>query len=236
MSHYRHERNAGLRGSVVKEFTLSVGRVERGSSGNRQWVNLTATKVSGEQFGIWLLSAGYPPSTLEAARKTTARYIVQEGSERPREYKNPVTGEAVLPSSGAWEHLFPRAIDSASPVRVRYLGHNYVRESVTERSLVPPADTRIVELRPDLLVGPASNTRQKDETRRYDGSDYELMRLTQNDYREMAGAGISCVRVDAEQARWAHELNLHYWGDGGKLPYPELLYRSQYLGPSLVSR
>ena len=32
---------------------------------------------------------------------------------------------------------------------------------------------------------------------------------------------------------WAHELNLHYWGDGGKLPYPELLYRSQYLGPSL---
>ena len=106
----------------------------------------------------------------------------------------------MLPSSGAWEHLFPRAIDSASPVRVRYLGHNYVRESITERSSVPPADTRIVELRPDLLVGPASNTRQKDETRRYDGSDYELVRLTQNDYREMAGAGISCVRVDAEQA------------------------------------
>ena len=45
------------------------------------------------------------------------------------------------------------------------------------------------ELRPDLLVGPASNTRQKDETRRYDGSDYELVRLTQNDYREMAGCG-----------------------------------------------
>ncbi len=233
VSHYRHERNEGLRGSVVKEFTLSLGRVERGSPGNRQWVNLTATKASGEQFAIWLLSAGYPPSSLESARKTTTRYIVQEGSERPREYKNPVTGEAVLPSSGAWEHLFPRAIDSASPVRARYLGHNYVRESITERPSVPPADTRIIELRPDLLVGPASNTRQKDETRRYDGSDYELTRLTQNDYREMAGAGISCVRVDAEQAGWAHELNLHYWGDGGKLPYPELLYRSQYLGPSL---
>ena len=66
VSHYRHERNEGLRGSVVKEFTLSLGRVERGSPGNRQWVNLTATKASGEQFGIWLLSAGYPPSTLES--------------------------------------------------------------------------------------------------------------------------------------------------------------------------
>ena len=233
MSHYRHERDGGLRGSVVKAFTLSVGPVERSSLGNRQWVSLTATKVSGEQFRIWLLGAGYPPPTLEAARKTTTRYIIQEGSASPREYKHRVTGEAVLPSSGAWEHLFPRAIDGASAVTVRYLGHNYVREAVTESSPVLPVDTKVIELRPDLLVGPASNTRQKDETRRYDGSDYELTRLTQDDYREMAAAGINCVRVDSEQARWAQDLNLYYWGEGAKLPYPELLYRSQYLGPSL---
>ena len=52
----------------------------------------------------------------------------------PREYRNPVTGEAVLPSSGAWEYLFPRAIDSESPKRVRYLGHIYVQDSVDRRT------------------------------------------------------------------------------------------------------
>jgi hypothetical protein len=233
VSHYRHERNVGLRDSVVKTFTVSVGSAERNSAGDRQWIKLDATKASGERFGIWLLGSGYPPVTLEAARQTTVRYIVQEGAERPREYKNPVTAEAVLPSSGAWEYLFPRAIDGESPIRVRYLGHNYVRESSTQGTAGPPPDTRIIELRPDLLVGPASNTRQKDETRRYDGSDYELIRLTRNDYQEMAAAGISCVRVNAEQMQWAHDLNLHYWGDSAKLPYPELLYRPQYLGPTL---
>lgn len=62
------------------------------------------------------------------------------------------------------------------------------------------------------MIGPASNTRQKDETRRYDGSDYELTPLTRDDYREMAEAGISCVRVSPEQAPWANELGLYYWG------------------------
>jgi hypothetical protein len=83
------------------------------------------------------------------------------------------------------------------------------------------------------MMGPASNTRQKDETRRYDGSDYELTPLTRDDYREMAEAGINCVRVSPEQAPWANELGLYYWGPLAHLPYPELLYRSQYLGPVL---
>jgi hypothetical protein len=233
ISSYRHERDGGLRGSIVKSFTLSVGKLERSSAGNFQWISLAARKANGEQFRTWLLSTEYPPMSLEAARKTTARYIVQEGTDRPREYRNPVTKEAVIPSSGAWEYLFPRPVDSASLVRVRYIGHTYLRESLTEGSAVQPPEAKVIELRPDLLVGPASNTRQKDETRRYDGSDYELVRLTERDYREMADAGVSCVRVDAEQALWVDKLNMYYWGDGGKLPYPELLYRSQYLGPSL---
>jgi hypothetical protein len=109
----------------------------------------------------------------------------------------------------------------------------YVQESITQDAAKPPADATVVDLRPDMLVGPAGNTRQKDETRRYDGSDYELIRLTKSDYGEMSAAGINCVRVDSEQAPWADDLSLFYWGNGGRLPYPELLYRSQYLGPAL---
>jgi hypothetical protein len=84
-----------------------------------------------------------------------------------------------------------------------------------------------------LLIGQASNTRQKDETRRYDGSDYQLIPLTRDDYRQMRDAGVTCVRVDATQLPWAAELGLFYWGGGTDLPFPEALLRSQYLGPAL---
>jgi hypothetical protein len=231
---YTLESDSGQPSSVVRTFSIAVGQVERDLPGNAHWISLTATKVSGDQFSVWLLSSAYPPATLKAARTTTFRYLMQEGSDEPREYRSAVTGEPVLPSSGAWEHLFPRAIDDGSPQRVRFLGHVYVQQSVvTQPAPKPPAAPTVIQLRPDMLVGPASNTRQKDETRRYDGSDYELVRLTKSDYREMAGAGINCVRVDAEQAPWADELNIFYWGDSGRLPYPELLYRTQYLGPTL---
>ena len=96
---------------------------------------------------------------------------MQEGSAEAREYRNPVTGKAVLPSTGAWEHLFPRA---AGAGRVRYLGHLYVRDAGNGEASDAPPQPRLVHLRPDLMIGPASNTRQKDETRRYDGSEYEL--------------------------------------------------------------
>jgi len=60
-----------------------------------------------------------------------------------------------------------------------------------------------------------------------------MVRFTQDDYRQLALAGINCVKVDDAQAPWADSLGLYYWGGGEKLPYPEMLYRSQYLGPAL---
>ena len=99
---------------------------------------------------------------------------------------------------------------------------------------VAPPDTQRLSLRPDTLIGPPSNTRQKDETRRYDMSDYELVPLTEADYDEMIEAGINCVRVDTEQVEWVKNRNIFYWGiDATALGYPECLYRSNYLGPAL---
>lgn len=221
---YRIEEPAALRASVVKSFTLSRGD---------GWVRLSATKASGQTFDVWMRTASYPSTSIEAARKEIARYILREGTAAAREYRNALTGEAVLPSIGGWDHMLPRPVTGEFPERTAYLGHGYVRESLAQTAnAAPPADVREVRLRPDLLVGPAHNGRQKDETRRWDESDYELVRFTHDDYREMAAAGITCVSVDAEQAAWAEELNLFYWG-GGNLPYPEFLYRSQYLGPTM---
>ena len=121
------------------------------------------------------------------------------------------------------------------PKQTRFLGHLYRLETVDETSTPnAPPSARLVELLPDVLVGVPSNSRQKDETRRYDGSDYEMVRLTRENFHEMADAGINCFKVDADQLPWIGDLNVFFWGIGGKdVPYPDCLYDSRYLGPSL---
>ncbi|MFN0166362.1 MAG: hypothetical protein ACKV22_08010 [Bryobacteraceae bacterium] len=236
---YRHETGAALRDSVVRTFSVKLGPVEKRAGRDYQWLSLNGTTAGGRQFRLWILSAGYPAATLEAARASTARYLFQEGATQPREYRNLLTGEAVLPAMGGWEYLIPRPVPGEEaggpfPQNVRYLGHRYVRESLEPASVEPPpSDARVVMLRPDLLIGPATNNRQKDPTRRYDESDYEMVRFVQDDYRQLRDAGATCVLAEGEQVAWADELGLYYWRGGNSLPYPEFLYRSQYLGPAL---
>ncbi|MGB9606588.1 MAG: hypothetical protein ACPL88_12000, partial [Bryobacteraceae bacterium] len=222
---YRLAEGAGTRASVVANFRLVI---------QGDWVHLNAVKASGDRFEVWVKSAAYPAAELEQARRQVSRYILREGSSAAREYRNPVTGGAVLLSSGGWEHLLPKPGAERFPEKVRLLGHSYIRESFPPEDRVElPADIGVVQLRPDLLVGPAHNFQTRDNRRRWDGSDYEYVRLMRSDYREMAEAGITCVNADGEQVEWAEELGLFYSGGGAELPYPELLYRTQYLGPAI---
>jgi hypothetical protein len=237
---YRHESGGALRSSVVRTLTLSLGPLEERNGRSFQWLSLHATKANEESFRVWILTHGYPPTSVRAAQETTARYIVQEGNAPALEFRHQVSGEAVLPSLGAWSYLLPRAVESASldghfPEKAYYLGHIYRLEGVEEsKSAAGRLEARILELRPDVLIGVPHNTRQKDETRRYDNSDYELIRLTRGDYDEMIQAGMNCLRVDKEQAAWIGRREVFYWGIGPEeISYPECLYRSNYLGPIL---
>ena len=238
---YRYAGAAALRPSVVASFTLALGPVENTSAGKAQWIRLSAAKQNGERFRVFLLSAGYPPASLQAARKAVRRYLLQEGSSEAREYRNAATEAAVLPAIGGWKYLLPRPAGTPGAEtgpfakQVNYLGHRYVRQSLGEGSpALPPTDAKIVLLRPDVLIGQEGNRRQKNETRRYDGSDYQYVKLSRRDYQTMAQAGINCVQVDAEQAPWAKALGLFYWGGGAAVvKFPESLYDSQYLGPTM---
>jgi len=237
---YRHESEDSIPDSVVRTFTLALGPLEEKNNINFQWLHLQATKSNEEQFNVWLLTDGYPPANLSAARETTARYILQEGTNKPLEFLSKFSAEAVLPSLGAWKHLFPRTAASVSSYdlfakQVELLGNTYLLEKLDDsEKMTQPIDIKTLELLPDVLIGVPHNTKQKDETRRYDDSDYELTRLTQNDYNQMIKAGMNCLRVDKEQAGWINCRNVFYWGIGVKgLNYPECLYRSNYLGPVL---
>ena len=240
MATYQHESEGSLPNTVVKTLTVAIGSVEEKAGVPYQWICLRATKISGEKFAVWLLSESVPSADLKVSRATTYRYILQIGDDTPLEFRDRFTGEPVLPGLGAWQYLFPRSVDKTVqsnffPQTVKYLGHTYrlARISDSTESDAPP-DTELLSLRPDALIGPPSNTRQVDETRRYDMSDYEIKSLTEVDYDEMITAGINCVRVDAEQVKWVKNRNVFYWGiDAATLGYPECLYRSNYLGPAL---
>ena len=237
---YRLESNGTIPASVVQIFTLALGPLEEKHGRRFQWLHLYTEKANEERFTVWILSDGYPPIDSKAAHDTTARYILQEGTTQALEFRDQFSGEAVLPSLGAWRYLWPRAIEDAVQEglfakKMHYLGNGYQLERLDEsKDVIPPINTKIIKLLPDVLIGLPHNTRQKDETRRYDDSDYELIRLTKNDYDEMIEAGMNCLRVDKEQAGWISRRDVFYWGIGGdQVNYPECLYRSNYLGPTL---
>lgn len=222
--HATYEASSGN----VASFEVRLG-AESGEG--FQWIRLTLHKrADRSSFQIW---------TLRNREGDVRRYLVDEGGSRGiREYAHELTGEAVLPSHGGWRFQWPDPLpvseDSARSA-VQLLGHAFqpVRAGI-DPVVDPPASPRVVRLRPDLWIGPASNTRQKDETRRYDGSDYELIPLSQADYRVMLESGVTVVKAaPGEQQRWAEDLGLYFWGPHERLRYPEFLYRSQYLGPAL---
>ena len=237
---YQCEGEDPLPNAVVRILTLAIGSVEEKAGVLSQWICLRATKASGEKFAVWLLSRSAPSMDLKEAGATTSRYILQIGNDTPLEFHDRFTGKPVLPGLGAWQYLFPKPADEMAqnnlfPQRAKYLGHTYRLTGISDSSESnTPPDTQLLSLRPDALIGPPSNTRQKDETRRYDMSDYEIIPLTEADYDEMIAAGVNCVRVDAEQVEWVKNRNIFYWGvDAAVLGYPECLYRSNYLGPAL---
>lgn len=237
---YHYENGDSLPDTAVETLTVAIGSVEEKTGVLFQWLCLRATKVSGEKFAVWLLGENIPSEDLKVACASTSRYILQIGDAIPLEFHDRFTGEPVLPGLGAWQYLFPKPVDKEAqndpfPQTVKYLGHTYRLTHISDsgKSNAPPEVQRL-SLRPDVLIGPPSNTRQKDETRRYDLSDYELVPLVEADYDEMITAGINCVRVDTEQVECVKNRDVFYWGiDAVTLGYPECLYRSNYLGPAI---
>ena len=237
---YQYKSESTLPITVVKTLTMAIGSVEEMAGVPYQWMRLQATKVSGERYTVWLLSENVPPADLVEARAMISRYILQIGDDLPLEFHDRFTDKPVLPGLGVWEYLFPKPVDETLhdhlfPKTAKYLGHTYRLADISDSDeFAEPSDTQLLSLRPDVLIGPPSNTKQKDETRRYDMSDYELIPLTEADYDEMIASGINCVRVDTEQVKWVERRSVFYWGiDAVALGYPECLYRSNYLGSAI---
>jgi hypothetical protein len=237
---YVHQPEGRLPGSVVQSLRVQFGRVEQREGTSYQWLHLHAVKANLETFRVWLLTTRYPSESLAESMATTARYLIQEGDAQALEFSHRFSGKAVLPVLGAWPYLFPHSVrknveEEPLPPVIEYLGHQYRRKALgVSDKIEEPPDAKRLRLLPDVLVGMPQNTRQVDETRRYDGSDYTLAPLKENDYAQMIDAGMNCLFVDRQQAKWVENRDVFYWGIGGRdVDYPSCLYRSNYLGPVL---
>ncbi|MEW6234451.1 MAG: hypothetical protein AB1656_03615 [Candidatus Omnitrophota bacterium] len=226
--------------SVVKTFTLTFGPLDTMRETPCQWIRLEAIKENSESYIVWILAKEYPAPSLAEAQLSIIRYIFQEKNCEALEFRNRSTGEALLPALGAWPQLFPQPVkdkpqNDSFPNRMNLLGKQYTLNSYGRDDNIPqPIQAAILELYSGALIGVPSNSRTKDSDRRYDDSDYEYVRLTKDDYEEMIAAGMNCFRADKEQAQWLERRNVYYWGLGSEdLHYPEVLYRSNYLGPVL---
>jgi hypothetical protein len=226
--------------SVVRQFELRVGPVEERQGTSVQWIQLNAEKENKQKYAVWFLCSAYPSAALKEAENVTVRYLVSAGKSSPVEFIDEDLETPILPNTGAWQYLLPRTDEGDSPLSdpttaTRYLGHKYVPEHGPGSALpVVPEDVRKISLRPDLLIGVPHNAKVKNETRRWDESDYEYVALTRDNYSEMIAHGMNVFNVNPEQAGWIEDKGVYYWGvGGGDISYPEHLYRSNYLGPAI---
>ena len=226
--------------SVVRKIELTLGSIEVKNGIPYQWIKLSAEKGNKQMFSIWLLSLNYPSENYKTAEGSIFRYIISDNNSNSIEFTDQVTGNSVLPNTGAWKFLLPRSPNGESPFysienKVNYLGHEYKLDKHRQTNIPsPPKESMAIKLTPNLLIGVPHNKKVKDETRRYDESDYEYIELTKDNYFEMIENGINVFNVNTEQVNWIENENVYYWGISGEdISYPEDLYRSNYIGPAI---
>lgn len=190
------------------------------------------------ELRAWLVSDRVPMRDGDAGPGTIRRYIVREGDEPPLEYVNAETNAALLPPFQFSEHLLPRPaarppIEDGFATAGYLLGHVLSLEATGEgadaAAALPAAPERLA-LDPGLLIGTSRNFRDTASGRVEPPPDYPYRRLTREEYEEMRAAGANEFIVDDEQADWLRRRAFYHKALAPKDPYPEILYRSTYLG------
>jgi len=226
--------------SVAANFELVLGGIEEKSGMLFQWLILNAEKGNGQKFAVSILCSRFPSRSVRKAQGEINRYVLSITGRKSLEFVDQNTRDVILPNTGAWKHLLPRSKNTENPFEAKekilnYLGHEYKLVSQKQAAVpLTPDNIMTIELTPDLLIGVPHNQKMKDETRRYDESDYEYMKLTKDNYSVMMAHGMNVFNVNEQQSEWIKTENVYYWGIGGEeIRYPDELYRSNYIGPSL---
>lgn len=185
------------------------------------------------------------PLALSARRLRFESYVLQCGETgEALEYRDSLAGNALLPPWRRFQRYFlPRrargsGVQRGVPESAEYLGHvltlQWAGHGVAWEKW---NEVRKLDLDRELLVGTGRSFRDKEGHRlpqKPERRNYTYVPFTEEDYREMIGAGINLFVIRPDQERWVRSQPVFYHrGAGGNPPlrYPGDLYRSNYLGP-----
>ncbi len=223
----------------LEAVTLRVGPTEKFRGKPYRWWQMECEKMGGGAFATRVLSEGVPMtwSHQSSGMGLVVRYLLREGEESPVEYVNAETGEALLPQCGSMPYVFPASLESSGPVRPFaaqgvLLGQMLALwEWSAEGEFPPLAEPEVLTLDPGLLIGTGRDFRDTLDRRITGDEDYPYRRFTKEEYDEMIESGINYFTVDPEQAEWIRRRAVFYeQGDLRGVRFPEILYRSNYMG------
>lgn len=201
--------------------------------GAAEWELRVALKAGGELV-VRVVSERVPMTTADDCGEVV-RYVYQPPGERPIEYRDEATGLAVLPMFGFRENMLPVASADAPyvdgfAVSGRYLAQVLILDRVDRGPAVPELpDSKLLELRPDLLVGTSRSVRD-DGTPPKEGENYRYVPFVGKDYDEMIDAGINYYGVTAEQVDFVRDRAV-FWR--GPARFPVDYYRSNFYGDAM---
>ncbi|UCG55974.1 MAG: hypothetical protein JSU70_14010 [Phycisphaerales bacterium] len=214
--------------------SLEIGVAPASDRPGCNWNRLTATKVNGDSFTIWLLTDADPFTSTAPEEIAYHRYILQEPGRSPIEYIDRRTGRALPPLFGFAEQLLPRANGTSQQTlfeKGTYLGHLLVRAKTLEPTDVrPPKSVTRLTFRSDLIIGTGRNFRDDGKGRKSRKDNYNYVPFTERNYEEMIAAGINYFTAKGEQINWVCHRPVFYDGYSPGIAFPEELYRPNFLG------
>lgn len=216
---------------TVVEMRIGLGPTDRVGGAEQQWLLLSFARLNGQRYEAWLLMDSWPRSDREPH---VARYLWQEPDwPDPVEFVNEVTGAAQLPRLSLWRYGWPQGMTGDFPEAVRFQGYPFQRVEVAAGGgITPPAQSTVVRLNPDLIIGHMTRSTDVHGKPYWDLPDgrYVYRKTTLEDHRRHFEAGFNLFQA-TPRTEWlirssAWDNNLFWLMDD----WPAQLYRSNYWG------
>lgn len=240
---YSVETPKGYAPHPVDTVKLVAGAVEEG----KQWFEMIFHKWKGiysQTFAVKMLVNKITFTQSEKDSMKIYRYMMLETNDTLVEYSDTYTGMAAIPTHGFRKYFIPTAIKTIpssgtffSEGKLFGMTIKLIKSGVDQnyQSSCDKAHGKVkVELRSDLLIGTCFNVKEVPPGRLYVG-EYKYEGLTKADYEACLQSGYNWFNVSQQTEQWLKYRNCYLVWQYFPLqaPYPEMFYRSNFLGRAM---
>ncbi len=217
-------------GPVATSLRIAVTGEERVGGEAMVWWEMTVGLRGGGRYGVRMLSERAPMTSAGGVGRV-ARYLYRDAGERVLEYRDEVTGRALLPALDFEKSFLPVPSDGASrpggfATAGTFLGHTIVRVvPFIGLERVAFENPKLLVLRSDLLMGPQVSPCH-DVNPAKTGRDRFVDRpCTREEMRALIDTGVNYWGVQGRQDAWLMEEPVFFRDAPG---HPDRFYRSNY--------